>query len=882
MSAKSSDKDPLVILNKLRQLENRKLLVTLPSIFKSFDYEKLQASINYWEEQIQIHEELKSTSKEYNNRIILNETEQLIYSKNKRFPDRKTQYLKYNQVADREKGLYFPHGLVDPEEHSFITDTEAIYIQSLTVVTVQNKNICLAKHSIPDCISFIPGKADLSPKAATRKRDPPDPSLILESRLRSQKGETKKVPSPPKSKQFIPKKLDFSNINLSDATTSKGDIKKEISDQALSTSILQEHELQDNLPDFEEDQDIAGIDTESFHSPLQSPKSSTNLQIEKEAKPKLQKLAEIKKQQILGFSGTSSINIDPVVPKTVKEKPILGSSTVTISNKTKMGQVDEEAVRLLEARIDALTKHMEELYNQGRPRPTPRNPSTSGDDNDIEFLRSQLQKMELSQQPVRQVVSTDKETIMELKNNIADMANCMNKLQEVIEQNKLTPEEKQKLKMMSGPTSAIANPLVYKINYPTNIIDNSVYRGAISVMKPTSIIATIGIFDPDINPKSNFREIWERIQNYTRNFDLYEHEYVDILMILMKGSAASCLTDMIREYGGNLSKILEAIQDIYIPQHTIFDDMDELNKFSRPANENIKTTMRRAALIINRLKNQCAPAAWNERRYHMLLALIKQVIDKETFRHLYAEELKCAQAGTQLDIPAIITIISLHEQTHDLVPKRELRLQYNINSMQVIEHDDRQIKTMTVTDKHEKRLGNNKKERSRTKELVRTPNKRSESRERYQPSSQSQHIGKRNDHQRYRSSSTSDVHDYSQRNSQGDRNYRSKSPYDTRRSQSDNRSQSRDRYRSASRERSYKNSAGRNQDRSRKQKKSYNNNGSNRNNKNTSPDKPSYEKSFKHGKNMVTLHFYKCLTCPSMHPTGSNCDKNNEITSLNM
>jgi hypothetical protein len=263
--------------------------------------------------------------------------------------------------------------------------------------------------------------------------------------------------------------------------------------------------------------------------------------------------------------------------------------------------------------------------------------------------------------------------------------------------------------------------------------------------------------------------------------------------------------------------------------------------------------------------------------------LIKQVIDKDTARHLYAEELKCAQTGAQLDIPAIITIISLHEQTHDLIPKREMKLHYDINSMQVIEQKDQPVKTMTVADKNEKRSQQHKKERSKTKELIRTPDKRSESRDRI---SGKKYGDERNDRLRNRSSSVSSLHDYSQRNSQGERNYRSTSPYnDKQRSRSNDRSQSRDRYRSLSRDRSYgqkSHSSNKNQDRSRKQGRDNNNKNNRKSYKNGNGNKPRYEKTFEHGKNLVTLHFYKCLTCPSMHPTGANCDNNNKVTSLNM
>jgi hypothetical protein len=132
--------------------------------------------------EIEIHKELQANSTEYNNRIILNETEQTLYAKNKRNPDNPCHYLKYSQVQKAEKDFYFPHG--QTEDLAFITDTNATYIQTVTVTTVQDKTVCLAKHTIPDCISFIPGPAELTPKVLRKRTDVVDPSLIIESKLR--------------------------------------------------------------------------------------------------------------------------------------------------------------------------------------------------------------------------------------------------------------------------------------------------------------------------------------------------------------------------------------------------------------------------------------------------------------------------------------------------------------------------------------------------------------------------------------------------------------------------------------------------------------------------------------------------------------------------
>jgi len=879
MQAGAKPPDALEVLNRLRSHENRKPIEKLPEPYTKVSAEQLQSLIVDWEKQIEVHVELAKGSQEYNNRIILNETEYGLHVLNKRNPDKPINYVNYNNVAIRDRDLYFPDG--NKEKLAFVTDTKATYIQSVTVTTVNDQTICLGKHTIPDCIAYIPGPAELTPKPKKKKRtDIVDHTLILESKLRS--GDNK--PNEPEQKvirQVVATNIENKDQNLIDLNLLDKDPEDPDAQQSFSQLLnAQEQKLvqaKKEIPDS------------LIHVPPASETKETQTEIQKS----LDKFPTIRKS-----SSSSSLSSTKSSIEKYFKSPLDKLKKLTKTRPKKMprggGEDDDETVRQMEAKVSELIKkQMEETFAAtGKRRPLTNPPPLIGDPNDLSSLRQEIDILKAQQQPPRPTASTDKQDIQQLKQNLVEMANYMQKLQEAVEHNRLSPEEKQKLKMMTGPTSTFGNPLVYKLNYPENIISDIVFRSPLNILKAPTVIATVGTFDPDINPKADFRDTWERMQNYTRNYDLYEHEYVDMLMALMKGSAATCLTDMIREYNGNLSKILEGLQDIYVPQHTIFDDMDAMNKFTRPAHENIKSTIRRASLLIHKMKPNCSTAAWPERKYHMLLALIKQLIERDTFQHLYAKELECIQAGTQLDIPAVTTIIALYEQTHDTIPKREMRLQYCINSMQIINRDNKSskpIKTMTVKEKP-KRSG--MKTRSTSKELISSP-----------ISSQSQNVarGRSTDRNKYdktrqindsrsRSASTSYSQNYSQRNSQGERDYKKKpqSYSDNRnrnrpRSQSydrnKNQSQSMDRQRSQSRENNYRNKYSK----PNRYNNSNNNNNNPKSNKNSNDKgKVPYEKKFKHGKNQVTLHFYKCQACPSMHPTGSNCDKKDTLTSLNM
>ena len=382
----------------------------------------------------------------------------------------------------------------------------------------------------------------------------------------------------------------------------------------------------------------------------------------------------------------------------------------------------------------------------------------------------------------------------------------------------------------------------------------------------------------------------------------------------MKGSAATILNGMIREYQGNLTQIIEAIQDIYIPQHTIYDDVEELNKFKRLPNENIKSMMRRASMIVERLKPTCAEAAWPDRKYHLLLSLLKQLIDKKTFKHLHSKELEAASLGIQMDIHEVITTVALYEASHESIPRHETSLAYNINSLQVIkqpeslqsEIDNLKVQIASLLPK-KPRLDNNVKPsgpytNSNSSGSLKRPHPGSTKRFNDSPSSnQSQresrppfrHSQRRPDGKRdfkYQSSNDSNrsyskVNKWLQSNSNSSNSNSSQRPILSTQKWRQNRSQSRDsrpqsqdsrqntypfsykRSQSQSRNRQYQNGYGRYRSRERGRSSSRNRYGDKGQN---------YNKSFGRGTNTVTMTFYQCKLCPKTHLKGTPCNSNNQ------
>ena len=254
-----------------------------------------------------------------------------------------------------------------------------------------------------------------------------------------------------------------------------------------------------------------------------------------------------------------------------------------------------------------------------------------------------------------------------------------------------TVEEKQFFDSIKESTEDENPKLMYKLHRPDNILDPDTKREppTLQILKPSVIANTIGTFDPDVNPSLDFKGTWERIIDHTKSFDMYEHEYITILRMVMKGSAASSLDKITRECQGDLTDTLEAIQDLYIPQLTVFDEFDELNHFTRRKGEHIRTAMRRASMAVFPLRETVTKAAWPDRRYHLLKSMLNQMLDKKTLRHLQMKEKECVQQGTQLSIESMIQIISLYESTHDLLPYDDIKMRYNVNTMYPLDAPDK-------------------------------------------------------------------------------------------------------------------------------------------------------------------------------------------------
>jgi len=825
-------------LNRLRALESRTVLRDLPLRYRQVSIPQAKALITDWNKQIQLHEENISKGLEYQNKIILNKTEERLYQQNSRLREGEVpQYhVQYRNINRSDIPKYFPTGPEYDTEYAFVTDTETRFIDSISIATDSQKQpYFLATHSFPDSIPFIP---DLKQ---------------IKQEKEIEEGERHKFDSV----ENISKEVNPSCHSGSTTTGSN-------SDKESTTPAIQ----------------LVGST-----SPID-------------------KLKRHLKRAILS---------PKTLAKALSKAARKGMATGTIKKRSDSENSDPDSISTIQTRDDQRIRELTEvvskcvdnymntrtlrsgriIMSQGRDVNVPSGSDGGSNLRMGELLREIEELKKMNSQPQRQTALTERDELNSLKNDMAQMAKMLQTMQGQVEQGRLTAEETLKLATLSGQGTMKAPTLIYKLQYPTNIIGIETVRQPLNILKPPAIVATIGTFDPDNNYKADFKETWERIQNYTRNHEIYEHEYIDILMVVMKGTAASCLNDIIRENDNNLKGILEAIQDIYVPQHTVYDDVDEFNRFSRPAGENIRTTVRRAGLIVFKLRHQCTPAAWPDRKYHMVLSLIKQVIAKPTVFHLKAKEAECALAGTQLDMSAIVNIIALHEQTHNLVPKIEMKLQYNINSMQIINHENthdreledlkrelQEIKTLTLKEgqRHSNPEREKYRQRSASREFIKSPSHKP-SQESYRNRDRERRERARTPDSEYRSQSRppySQRTQSSQRRMDGQRDYREK---DSRSQSRENKSASQNYQNKSPNKETGKNYKDyRNYEKPGKANKSYagkpnyDKKGYPKKNENTKEDHE-----YRNGKNFVTMNFYKMDALPEITRMGEGQSKSEEM-----
>jgi len=236
---------------------------------------------------------------------------------------------------------------------------------------------------------------------------------------------------------------------------------------------------------------------------------------------------------------------------------------------------------------------------------------------------------------------------------------------------KLSKEVKKTKQVATYYSHSLAKPTLYEF------VDYNI-KGTREALQAKNIKYVVDSFDPDKNPDQDFGAVWRKILMHTNNLRLDEAAYKDILTIVVQGSAAHVLFELIMEEKP-LHQILQTFSDLYTKSKTIIDHMNDLNSFKRKSSETIVTAMRRARVMAERVRHLWPTALWeNGKRLEILTSILKQIIDIKTRKHLEYEEMKYLKTGTILEYKAILDIVETYETTNDLIPAQSNPLTINV------------------------------------------------------------------------------------------------------------------------------------------------------------------------------------------------------------
>jgi hypothetical protein len=202
--------------------------------------------------------------------------------------------------------------------------------------------------------------------------------------------------------------------------------------------------------------------------------------------------------------------------------------------------------------------------------------------------------------------------------------------------------------------------------------------GTREALQAKNIRAAIETFNPDKNPEQDFANTWRQILLYTQNYKLDSKTYINILTIIVQGSASHTLYEMSTN-DKDITQILTTMGNLYSKRRTIVDDMHDLNNFKRKPNEHIQTAMQRAQIMAERVRHLWPDTVWEQtKRLELLLSILRQIVSEATKKHLDFEEMKYWKAGTVLEYEALLDIVETYEHVNNEIPTKATDLTINI------------------------------------------------------------------------------------------------------------------------------------------------------------------------------------------------------------
>jgi hypothetical protein len=208
-------------------------------------------------------------------------------------------------------------------------------------------------------------------------------------------------------------------------------------------------------------------------------------------------------------------------------------------------------------------------------------------------------------------------------------------------------------------------------------VDQSI-QGTKQALQAKNLRAAIETFNPDKDTTADFTDTWRQILLYTQQYKLDEDAFINILTILIQGSASRVLYEM-TQGKKNLQTILQTLGDLYSKRRTIVDDMNDLNNFKRKPNEAIHTAMQRAKVMAERVRHLWPTTIWEtNKKMEVMLSILRQIITEDTKKHLEYEETKYWKTGTILEYNAMLDLVETYESANDQVPRGEKKLVINV------------------------------------------------------------------------------------------------------------------------------------------------------------------------------------------------------------
>jgi len=221
-------------------------------------------------------------------------------------------------------------------------------------------------------------------------------------------------------------------------------------------------------------------------------------------------------------------------------------------------------------------------------------------------------------------------------------------------------------------TKSVAESFKTSLRMPPLALTEAGYTDALrKKLEGKNVVSAIRKFNPDKDPEADFTDTWNHILLYTKGFTLTTSSYLDILLYLLEGSAYRSLMDMTESKLG-LAEILKTLCSLYSKRKTMLDLIQNINDFTRHANENIEKTMSRATIVIEKVRGNFPAAEWDSNRDRMLQSILSQVISKATKAHLDAEERKCLMVGAKMSYQSKLDTVDSFEHANNELPRHSV------------------------------------------------------------------------------------------------------------------------------------------------------------------------------------------------------------------